>query len=303
MSAGKILKVGGYTIETSNLDKILFPESKITKGEVIEYYENISDYALPYLKDHPLTMLRCPDGINGQQFIQKKVSPYFPQWIDRCEVSSKEGTLQQVIINKKATLVYLANQACITYHLYLSKIDKMQYPSYVIFDIDPSTDDLLALKKVVWHVKKLLDLLELECFLQTSGSKGFHIYVPLKRIFTFQQTHDFAKDAANYLAKEYPNEITVKQSKKDRGNRALIDYARNGYGLSTVAPYSLRAIETAPIATPIHWDELDEKNIGPRTYNIKNIFNRLNQIQDPWADLLNHKLSIDSAIKKLTELM
>jgi bifunctional non-homologous end joining protein LigD len=303
MMSKKVIEIEGHKIECAHLNKILFPKSGIRKNEVISYYEDIAPIALPFYENHPLTMLRCPDGIEGESFIQKSTPSYFPKWIERHKIVLNDTTLTQTLVNNKAIFVYLANQACITFHLGLSKIDKIKYPSYLIFDLDPSSEDIGLLKNVVGYVKTLLEHLNVKAFLQTTGSRGFHIYVPLKREFTFNKTHAFAKKFANYLAHEYPQDITIAQSKKMRGKKVFIDYARNAYGLNNVAPYSLRAKEHAPIATPLHWEELEEKNLTSQSYNIKNIFKRLGQIKDPWAEMLHQEASLKLMQEKLNQLI
>lgn len=302
MTSEKTVKIGGHEIELSNLDKVLFPKSGITKGDLISYYEKMSSIILPYYENRPLTMLRCPDGIQHQQFIQKEAPAYFPKWIERYKLVKKESHNTHALVNHKATLVYIANQACITFHLGLSKIDKIDYPSYLIFDLDPSTEDLSLLKRVVGRVKDLIDSLDLRSFLQTTGSHGFHVYVPLKRELTFTKVHHFAKEFATFLAQAYPEEITIEQSKVKRGKRVLIDYARNSFGLNIVAPYSVRAIENAPIATPLEWEELNDKELHPQSYNLKNIFKRLSQKEDPWKQINRHKVSLKEAQLKLDKM-
>lgn len=302
MTSEKIIKIEKHKIELSNLDKVLFPKSRITKGDLINYYEKMSSIILPLYENRPLTMLRCPDGIHKQQFIQKEAPDYFPEWIDRYKLTKKGGQTEHALVNNKATLVYLANQACITFHVCLSKVDKIKYPSYLIFDLDPSTEDINLLKKVVGRVKELIDFLGLKGFLQTTGSRGFHIYVPLKRELTFTKIHHFAKEFAISLARKYPKEITIEQSKAKREKRVFIDYARNSYGLNAVAPYSVRAIENAPIATPLEWEELKEKDLNAQSYNLKNIFKRLSQREDPWKEISHHQFSLESAQSKLAKM-
>lgn len=288
----KIIFVDGHEIELSRLDKVLFPKSGITKKDVISYYEEMSSYILPHYKNRTLTMMRCPEGIEGQQFIQKKIPSYFPEWIKTYTVQTEEDSTPLALVNNKSTLIYLANQACISFHLSLSKIDKFNYPAYLIFDFDPSTPNLKLLKSVVMRTKKLMEELSFIPFLQTTGSKGFHIYIPLKRDVTFEESRAFAHQCANHLAKEHPKEITTEFTKAKRGNKVLIDYARNTYGFNNIAPFSLRPIESAPLATPIHWDELEDEKLTPQSYNLKNIFKRLNKLDDPWKDMSKHHFSI-----------
>jgi len=301
--SSKGIQIDGHIIDVSHLDKVLFPKSGITKEELVTYYNNISSMVLPLYENRPLTMQRCPDGIDKQNFIQKGVPDYFPPWIDRYKLTKEKGTIEQVLVNNAATMAYLANQACITFHLGLSQVDKIHYPNYLIFDLDPSIEDIVLLKKVVKYVKELIDHLELKGFIKTTGSRGFHIYIPLKREHTFEKVHDFAKVFATYLSKKYPQEITIEQSKSKREKRVLIDYARNSYGLSVVAPYSIRAIEGAPIATPLDWEELKDKDLTSQSYNIKNIFERLKMKKDPWREMGTYHFSLESAQSTLIELM
>jgi bifunctional non-homologous end joining protein LigD len=298
----KGIKIDGHEIEFSHLDKILFSQKGITKEDLISYYKDIASMALPYYENRPLTTHRCPEGIDKQCFIQKKIPEYFPKWIDHYKLSKEGGHIEQVLINNEATLIYLANQDCIAFHLALSKIDKIQYPNYLIFDLDPSIDDIILLKDVTKKVKDLIDLLDLKGFITTTGSRGFHIYVPLKREFTFKKVRDFAKNFAAYLAQKYPEEITIEQRKEKRGKRIFLDFGRNSYGMSMIAPYSIRALENAPIATPLHWDELANKNLNAQTYTIKNIFKRLSQIEAPWKDIFRHQFSLESAQSKFMKL-
>jgi bifunctional non-homologous end joining protein LigD len=303
MSNTKKIIIEGHTIDCSHLDKVFFPKSKITKENVILYYQEMAPHILPLYEDRLLTMQRCPDGIEGEIFIQKAIPSYFPKWIDHHTVSTKGNPLKQVLVNNEATLVYLANQACLTFHLGLSKIDKINYPSYLIFDLDPSLEDIVLLKTVVKRVKQLLDDLEVKAFIQTTGSRGFHIYIPLKKDSTFTKTHAFAKKFASYLAQEYPQEITIEQRKIKREKKVLIDYMRNSLRATSVAPYSLRPKENAPVATPLNWDELEDKDLTSQSYNLKNIFKRLNKIKDPWGEMFHHQSSIKLMQEKLDQLI
>jgi bifunctional non-homologous end joining protein LigD len=293
----KIIRVDGYNIEVSNLDKVLFPKSNISKGDLINYYHNIPlSFLLPLYKNRPLSMQLCPNGIGNGCFMQKEIPNYFPSWIEQKELPKRGGSIKHIIVNNRATLVYLANQACVTLHLGLSTIDKIYYPNYLLFDLDPSIENLDLLKQVAVRVRELGDSLKLRSFIQTTGSRGFHIYVPLKREFSFERVHIFAKEFASHLSQKYPNEITIEQAKDKREGKIFIDYARNAYGLHAVAPYSVRAKENAPIATPLHWEELAHKELTSQSYTIKNIFSRLESMEDPWKDILTTKCSLASRL-------
>lgn len=299
MSAKKTVIIDGHEIELSNLDKILFPKSGLTKQDLISYYKDVAARALPFYKNRPLTMVRCPDGIDHQNFMQKEAPSYLPNWIDRYTMTKKDGHVRHVLVNNQATFVYLANQACISFHLALSCANKIHNPRLLLFDIDPSCEDMTLLKGVLKKVKELLDGLGLRGFLQTTGSRGFHVCVPLKPIHTFDQTHEFAKLFAQHLVQLYPQEMTTAQSKAKREQRVFIDYARNSYGLNAIGPYSVRPKEKAPIATPLHWEELDNKTIHPQTFNMTNIFQRLSNLNDPWKDMLKVEHDLTESQKEL----
>ena len=305
MEAKEKMKFGKHAVEISNRDKVFFPNSKYTKGDLIDYYEKISDIMIPHMKDRLISMLRFPNGINDKQFYQKDAPDYFPDWIEVKQVKKQEGgTTNYVICNNTATLVYLANQACITPHIWLSKKDKLDYPDRMIFDLDPSDDDFSKVKSVAEKLKEFLEKdLDLPVYLMITGSRGLHLVIPLERSSNFDEVRDFAQTIAKHLEAENPEEITTATQIKKRGNKLYIDTARNGFGQTTVAPYAIRPIEGAPVATPIEWEELENPSLTPQTYNIKNIFLRLGKKPDPWREIDRHSVSITSARKKLDEII
>ncbi len=299
------MKIGEYTFEVSNRDKVFFPNKKSTKGDLMDYYEKNFETIFPYLQDRPLTMIRFPDGIQGKQFYQKDAPEYFPEWIELKEIEKKDGgTTKYVICNDKATLIYLASQACITPHIWLSRKDKLEYPDRMIFDLDPSDDDFSKVKSVAKRLKDLLaDKLGLPVFLMTTGSKGLHVVSPLQRNTTFDEIRDFTQSVAEYLEQnDNDEEMTTAIRKNKRGNKVFIDTTRNSFGQTAVAPYSVRPIEGAPVATPIDWDELSSLQ-SSQHYHIKNIFKRLAQKTDPWENMDQQAATINTARKKLAEIM
>jgi bifunctional non-homologous end joining protein LigD len=289
---GMKIEAGRQVIEISHEDKILFAPTKITKADLAQYYYDIADYMLPYMKDHPLTMVRYPNGIKKEGFYQKDAPEYFPDWIKRVSVKKEGGgTTHYVICNNQATLVYLANQNCITPHLWLSKYDKLDYPDRMIFDVDPSIDDFELVKEAAWILKKELDARKLKSFIMTTGSHGVHVVVPLNRRANFDEVKAYAREIAQKLAAENPKILTTELNKKKRGQRTFIDYLRNGFGATAVAPYGVRPKQGAPIATPLSWKELDSIK-SSQEFNIKNIFKRLEKINDPWKGFFRLKQSL-----------
>ncbi len=298
------LKLGKYVVAVGNERKILFPKSKITKGELIEYYRRIAPIMIPYMKDRPLTMQRFPQGIDEEGFYQKDAPDYFPKWIKFKSIKKKaDGYVRYVVCNNAATLVYLANQACITPHLWLSKIDKLRYPDRMIFDLDPSGRDFNLVRKAAKQLKSILDQLELPSFVMTTGSRGLHIVIPLKRGHHFDWVRSFARDIAELIVQQSPRQFTLEIRKVKRRGRVFIDILRNAYGQTGVAPYAVRPKPGAPIATPITWKEAFNPRLTPQRYTIKNIFRRLAQKDDPWQDINKFACSLSKARKLFRTLI
>ncbi len=300
------MNFGKYSVKISNEKKIFFPKSKITKGDLIDYYNKIADVMIPHIKDRPVSMLRLPDGLKGETFFQKDASDYFPKWIVTKKVKKKGGYVNHVICNNQATLVYLANQACITPHVWLSKIKKLNYPDRLIFDLDPPGKkiDFNSVKKAAKIFYKFLTKeLELNTYLMTTGSRGLHVVIPINARENFDTVREFGQNIAKVISNRHPKELTIEVRKNKRKGRIFLDTARNAYAQTAVPPYSVRPKEGAPVAAPIYWNELSGKKLNSQSFNIKNIFKRLNKISDPWKDINKNKNSIKKAIKKINEII
>ncbi len=289
----RTIRIGRYQFDVSNIDKIFFPKSKITKGDLIDYYSAIAPLLLHYSKNHLVTMLRYPDGIKGESFYHKDAPDYFPEWIKTKTVATKENKkVRYVTLDNAATLVYLASQACITPHMWLSKATSLHYPDRMIFDLDPSDDDFKKVQFAADKIKKLLDDFNINSFVNTTGSRGLHIVIPLRAIHTFDEVRECAQKVAQYLAITYPKKLTTELRIDKRGNRVFIDYLRNAYSATAVVPYAVRAKENAPVATPISWDEAFDKQLKSTQYTIHTIFEKLDKEGDPWEQMMKHKQSI-----------
>lgn len=295
------ITVDEHTIEVGNPDKVLFPKAGITKRDLVEYYQRIGEEMLPHVRGRPVTMHRFPDGIDGSGFYQKNTPDYFPDWIRTVEVTKEGGTVTHVIVDDTATLVYLADQACITPHVWLSTVDHLDRPDRLVFDLDPPDEGGLdTLRLAARAVRDLLDEFDLRSRLMTTGSAGYHIVVPLDGKRRFDDVREFAHRSAKLLAARHPNELTVEQRISNRSDRVFLDYLRNGYAQTTVAPHAVRAIPEAPVATPIEWDEL--ASVEPRAYRLDSIFRRLGQKADPWLDDGIGAQSLDTAAERLDDL-
>lgn len=273
-------------VEITHPDKVMFPDAGLAKADVCDYYRRIAEHMLPWIQDRPLTLRRYPDGIDGEGFYNKHAPDYFPDYIRRIDVPmhSKPGeVMRMVAAGEAADLVYFAAQNTIELHTGLSKAEALEKPDQVIFDLDPSDGDFEKVRKTAFALKDILDGHDLASFVKTTGSRGVHIHVPLKPDKTFEEVKPAAKRLAEKLNEAEPNLTTLEQRRKERGDAVFIDILRNDHGMTAVAPYSLRAVKTAPVATPIDWAELRDTALGPRSYTLENIFRRLGQKDDPWA--------------------
>lgn len=299
------IEVGERKVAVSNLDKVLFPGEGITKGDLIDYYRRIAEVMLPHLRDRPLTMHRFPDGLAREGFYQKEVSEHFPGWIERVAVEKKGGEVTHVLCNDATTLVYLANQAVVTPHVWLSRADRPRRPDRLVFDLDPperGEGGFALVKDGARAVRGALEALELPCFLMTTGSRGLHVVVPLRRERDFDDVRAFARSVAELVAGRDPDRFTVAQRKDKRAGRLYVDFMRNGYAQTAVAPYAVRARPGAPVATPLEWNELGRRGLSARSWDIGNIFRRLGQKQDPWREISERAASLGAPVRRLREL-
>jgi len=297
----KSISLDGHDIEISHEDKRLFPEDGITKGDLIYYYQRVAPTMVRHLRGRPLVMHRFPDGIEREGFYQKNASDYFPGWIERVTVEKEGGTVEHVECDDAASLIYLADQACIELHIWLSQADDVDRPDRIVFDLDPPDDDPEPVRRATRRVRELVEEIGLVPFLMTTGSRGYHVVTPIRREMTYDESHALARDMARLLADRDDEHLTVEQRKEDRGDRVFIDYLRNSYAQTHVAPYSVRPLPKAPVATPLDWDELD--SVDPRRYDIEVMLHRLRQKKDPWEDMGRHARSPRGPRETLDDLL
>lgn len=295
------IEISGRTFALSSPDKVLFPGNGATKRDLVDYYARVAGVALRHWRDRPVSMHRFPDGIEAEGFFQKHAPDHFPDWIRRAEMKKEGGTVQHVVADHPAVMAYLAAQGSIEPHLGLSRTDRPDHPDRMILDLDPSDDDFAKVREAADRVKWLLDRIEAPAFVQTTGSRGLHVVVPLDRSAAFDPARDLARRLAGRLAEEAPKLMTVAQRKDGRGDRVFVDYLRNAYGQTSVAPYGVRARAGAPVATPLEWDEA-LGDTGPRDYRLDNIFRRLGQKQDPWADIDRHAVGVGTLAERFGKL-
>jgi len=292
-----LIRIGQRSFPAEHLDKLYFPEDGITKRMLMQYYEGIAYFLLPPIKNRPLMMHRFPLGIHEQNFYQKEVPDYFPSWIATQDIKKKTqpGSTRTLLCNNTATLVYLATQGCITLHRWLSTCSSLNYPDCMIFDIDPPHHlpvDFQLIGDIARTTKAILFDNKLSSYVMTTGSRGVHVMVPLAPHASFAQVRTSARAIAEQVVHQHPHDATLSSSKKHRGNKILIDIMRNSYGATAVAPYALRALPTAPVATPIDWSELNTSVHSAQAYTLRTIGERLQKVGDVWQDMhhTHHKL-------------
>jgi bifunctional non-homologous end joining protein LigD len=287
-------------------EKVLFPagggSGAITKGELAAYYEAVAPVMIPHISGRPITMERYPAGIDKKGFIQKDVSKGFPDWLERVEVPKKDGTVHHPIVTDLRSLLWIANQNTITPHVWSTRAPDLQHPDICIFDLDPSVDDKDMLRDAALGVREILEKLGLPSWIKTSGSKGFHIAVPLDGKATTGEVDRFANVVGATLVKLAPDHLTQEFAKADRGRRIYVDTGRNGYSATWAAPYAVRPKPGAPISAPCTWEEVERGDVTPRSFTLRTMEARLDEVGDLWADMRRRKRSLKRPIEKLRAL-
>ncbi len=286
----------------SHPDKVLFPDDGITKGELASYYEFIAPAMLPHVRGRPVTMERFQRGIGEKGFFQKDVSKGFPDWLQRAEVPKKDGTVHHPLVNDTRSLLWLANQNCITPHVWASRTPNLYQPDICIFDLDPLEERPDVLRSVALALRDLLGELDLTCWVKTSGSKGFHIAVPLDGSADSGQVSRFAHSVGRVMVRRDPDHLTQEFSKADRGGRILVDTGRNAYSATFAAAYAVRARPGAPVSAPCTWEEIERGEASPRTFTLRTMTGRIAEVGDLWSDIHSRGRSLQGPMEKLKEV-
>jgi bifunctional non-homologous end joining protein LigD len=280
-------------------EKVLFPDDGITKGDLANYYKMIAPLMLPHIVRRPVTMERFPAGIGQKGFFQKDVSKGFPDWLQRVEVTKKNGVVHHPIVTDTRSLLWLANQNSITPHVWISRAPEVYYPDICVFDLDPSVDDPEMLRAAALSLRDLLDDLGLPSCLKTSGSRGFHIAIPLDGKTGIEEVAKFAHAVGELLVRRDPKNLTKEFHKADRGRRILVDTGRNGWSATHAAVYAVRARRGAPVSAPCSWDELEDAKVGPTTFTLRNMGARIERVGDLWAGMQKRRRSLKRPMSKL----
>jgi len=297
----EIVLAGRRRIPISHADRVLFPEAAVTKLDLAHHYARVSARMIPHIRARPLALQVFPDGIEHSGYFLKNAPRHFPGWLTTVAIPRREGgTIHQVLGNDAATLVYLAGQNAIAAHVWTSRADRLERPDRIIFDLDPPPSSRFAeVRAAARALGELLRDLGLVPFAMATGSRGLHVVVPVRRTEEYAAVHGFAQAVGIRFAAQDPNMLTVEFRRDRRGRRIYIDVGSNAYGQHAVAPYSVRALPRAPVATPLHWDELAERTLDPQAWTVATIADRLAVDGDPWGALGRHARTLAPARRAL----
>lgn len=307
----RTVRAGGRRVTLHRSDKVLFPGDGPgdgwTKADLAEYHRAVAPFMLTELRGRPLMLERCPDGVNGPRFMQKDTPDHYPEWITRVTVSKAGGTVTHTVCDSTATLVFLADQACVTLHRWQSRARHVDRPDRLVFDLDPPPatagssheDEFALVRETARLLHDFLDELRLPCAAMTTGSRGMHVIVPLDGRAGFDEVRDFAGRVADALADAHPKKLTTAMRKKDRGDRLYLDIQRNAYAQTSVTPWSVRAKPGAPVAAPITWDQVADPAVHARRWTVEDAVEQA--CTKPWADLPARGRALGPARRRLRE--
>jgi bifunctional non-homologous end joining protein LigD len=282
------MRAGRRSVRLTSPGKLLFPNDGLTKADLAAYYRDVAPAMVPLVRGRPLSLHRFNDGIRGKGFFQQEIPGGAPDWVKRVEVPKHGGSVRHVVAYDAATLVWLANQNCITPHVWSSRVDRLDRPDRMIFDLDPARgeDDWPLVLRTARDLVALLEELGVTPFSMISGSRGVHVVVPLRRRYGFDRVQEAAHAIAGELVSRRPDDLTTEFRKAKRADRLFVDVLRTRYGQLAVAPYAVRARPGAPVATPLRNDELGDGVLASaRAFSLRDVPGRLERDGDPWADI------------------
>ena len=296
-----IERIGSRKVSLTNQEKIFYPSTGFTKGDVISYYRAVAPVLLPHLKNRPVTLKRYPDGVEGSFFYEKRCPPYAPEWIKTVTMRRKKDQkdIAYCMLNSEAALVWAANLANLELHTSMATRYDITRPTSLVFDLDPGAPaGVLDCAQVAIWLRDALDELGLQSFCKTSGSKGIQMFVPLNTKVSYERTGSFAHDFARQLEEQHPDRVVTKMKKDLRGGKVLIDWSQNDGHKTTVSVYSLRARERPTVSTPVTWDEisraLKRSHSGSLVFESDQVLKRIENHGDLFAPVRELKQKLPS---------
>jgi bifunctional non-homologous end joining protein LigD len=273
-------------VKLTHPERVLWPEDGITKGELFEYFGAIADVMLVHVKDRPVSLQRFRESVDKGGFFQKEVPKGAPDWVRTVEVPKRGGVVHHVLANDRRTLQWLAQQGCVTPHVFTERADKLDRPDRMVIDLDPSTEDFAAVRAAARLCGEALRDVGLEPFAMATGSRGIHVVAPIKRTRSTEDAYAWIRAFAATLAERHDDALTTEFYKNKRDDRIYLDVARNGPAQTVVPPYAPRPRPHAPVATPLRWEELDDDALAPDGWTLRTIGDRLEALGgDPWAEI------------------
>ncbi len=299
----EIVQIDGHPVAITNLEKVYWPESGITKYDLIDYYIQISETILPHLKDRPQSLHRHPNGIIDEGFYQKD-NENVPEWMETVPIfsESSERDVAYLLCQNAASLIYMANLGCIEINPWNSKVGQLENPDYGIIDLDPPEGmDFKKVITVALEFRKIMGITEITGYCKTSGSKGLHIYVPMGGQYTYDVVRNFIKLLCHFVVNRHPKIATLERRIKDRKGKIYLDYLQNRKGQTVASVYSVRPVKGAQVSAPIQWEEL-EKGIVPSDFTIRNMMARYDKIGDLFAPVIAASFNMEDALVSLEGL-
>jgi len=300
----KTVSYGRKKVKTTNLNKIYWPKENITKGELIDYYQRIAPYILPYLKDRPLSLNRHPNGIEAQSFYQKDMDvDQIPSWAKTAQIYSKsnDANIDYLICNDEATLVYMVNLGCIEINPWHSRYQKEDMPDYLMMDLDPGDIGFKHVVDTALTIKDICDELDIPCFCKTSGATGLHIFIPLAAKYTYDEVKTFAELLATLTHQRLPKTTSIERSVAKRKDKIYVDFLQNRKGQTIASVYSARPKEDATVSAPLLWEEVNHQ-LTPKMFTIFNIEERIKKVGDLWEGVLGKGISLEKVLKKMDKI-
>ncbi|HLL22351.1 MAG TPA: non-homologous end-joining DNA ligase [Kofleriaceae bacterium] len=289
------------SVRLTNVERVMFPETGVTKLEVVEYYRDIAPMMLPELRDRALTIERFTKGIDAGGFFQKHWQKHYPSWLRSAELGTKT-IVRYPIADTPAAIVYFANQGGIAMHIWTSRTSAPEHPDLLVFDLDPPDGRFDLVRFAALEIKELCESVELPTFVKTTGSKGLHVAVPLDGEADFGEVMGLGNRISQILCARHPDKLTQEFYKKERKGRLYLDIMRNALGATIIAPYSLRGRPGAPISAPIEWEEVEDPAMKPHGFTLRDMRARLDVVGNPWSNLRHRVASATAAAALLARV-
>jgi len=294
----QVRKIKGHELKFTNLNKVYWPDDQVTKRDMFNYYYQIADYILPYLKDRPQSLNRFPGGINGKSFYQKDVKGKAPDWAKTFPYENGEGEKKEYLVGTdEATLLWMASLGCIEMNPWFSRIESPDHPDYCVIDLDPDKQTFDQVVETALVTKKILDAIDVPSYCKTSGSTGIHIYVPLNAKYSYDQSQMFAKLIVNLVQSELSDYTTLERTVSARKGKMYLDFLQNRPGATIAGPYSLRPKPGATVSMPLHWDEV-KPGLKMKDFNIFNALDRVKAEGDLFKGVLGKGIDLKKAVNK-----